>query len=60
MTVLGATLYAGFFGLAALWLFATGSEPATVAEPDHAQRPDQLNAVGAAASPCCASQSTQQ
>jgi len=48
MTGLGAALYCGFFGLAALWLFATGDGP----EPeDQDQRPLRSNSASAVAAP---------
>jgi hypothetical protein len=52
MTGLGAALYGGFFGLAALWLFLTadrGPEPGDSA-PDQPQRPDRSNSDRASAS----------
>ena len=45
MTALGATLYTGFFGLAALWLLLTsdgGAEPDDVSQ---SQRPDRSNST---------------
>jgi hypothetical protein len=64
MTGLGAALYGGFFGLAALWLFLTadrGAEPDDVV--DQAQRPDLSNSDSASAAhvgsrPCSASQAS--
>ena len=65
MTALGAVLYGGFFGLAALWLFLTAErvEPgeSDLADQDQpADRSNSDNAADAAAvsSPCCASQSS--
>ena len=64
MTGLGATLYFGFFGLAALWLFLT-SERFRAPEPqDQDQRPERSNSVSIAAGPLgsrpwCASHSSQ-
>jgi len=66
MTGLGAALYGGFFGLAALWLFLTadrGPEPDDA--PDQAQRPDLSNSESASAAQvgsrsCCASQASSQ
>ena len=52
MTGLGAALYGGFFGLAALWLFLTadrGPEPGDPA-PDQPQQPDRSNSDSASAS----------
>jgi len=44
MTGLGAALYGGFFGLAALWLFLTADRgPEPDAAPDQSQRPDRSN-----------------
>lgn len=62
MTVLGATLYAGFFAVAALWLLATNPDAAE--ERAHIRRADRSNSASAAAgplgsSPCCATQSSQ-
>lgn len=46
MTALGATLYGGFFGLAALWLFLTADDsPAG----DQGQRQDLSNSNKASA-----------
>lgn len=64
MTGLGAALYGGFFGLAALWLFLTadaGSAPH--GESDQPQRPDRSNSDNASATQvgsrsCCVSQSS--
>ncbi len=63
MTLLGAIVYAGFFGLAALWLLATAPGGATD-EAVHSQRQVRSNSTSAAAgpvgsSPCCATQSSQ-
>ncbi len=52
MTALGASLYAGFFGLAALWLYVTaprgdggqGSDPETGPGGDQDQVQDRSNA----------------
>ena len=60
MTRLGAALYGGFFGLAALWLFLTADHgPA----PDHVQRPEASNSESASAADagsrsCLASQAS--
>jgi hypothetical protein len=49
MTGLGALLYCGFFGLAALWLFATSDyRTAWIGRQGHAQRPERSNSVSAA------------
>lgn len=62
MTALGATVYAGFFAVAALWLLATNPDAAE--ERAQVKRADRSNSTRAAAaplgsSPCCASQSSQ-
>jgi hypothetical protein len=45
MTGLGATIYGGFFGLAALWLFLTADRGELAQDADHPtpQDPDQPN-----------------
>jgi hypothetical protein len=43
MTALGATLYGGFFALAALWLFVTSDGP----DEGQSQAPDFSNPVSA-------------
>jgi len=53
MTLLGGALYAGFFGLAAVWLAWTGErdEPTTqdgVAQPQAAERSNSARAAVAA------------
>jgi len=64
MTGLGAALYGGFFGLAALWLFLTADRaPEPDAVPDQIQRPDRSNSDNASEAhsgsrPCRASQSS--
>ena len=62
MTLLGATVYAGFFALAAVWLVATNPDAAE--ERAQSNRQDRSNSANTAAgplgsSPCCASQSSQ-
>jgi len=48
MTGLGAALYGGFFGLAALWLFLTADRgPEPDAAPDQGQRPERSNSESA-------------
>lgn len=67
MTVLGAAVYGGFFGLAALWLAATAPEKGAGSADQaraHSQFPERSNSVSVAAdlamsSPCCATQSSQ-
>ena len=65
MTVLGAVLYGGFFGLAALWLFLTSERvgPETPESAGQTHVADSSNSDSAAAasevsSPCCVSQSS--
>ena len=43
MTGLGASIYLGFFALAALWLFLTSDGPLTRGSADHDQRPERSN-----------------
>lgn len=48
MTGLGAALYGGFFGLAALWLFLTADRAPDGGEaPDQTQRPERSNSASA-------------
>jgi hypothetical protein len=49
MTGLGASIYLGFFALAALWLFLTSDGPLTGGSEDHDQRPDRSNSTNASA-----------
>jgi hypothetical protein len=49
MTGLGATLYVGFFGLAALWLFVTADRGEGRDAADQAQRPERSNSISATA-----------
>jgi hypothetical protein len=63
MTGLGAAIYGGFFGLAALWLFVT-AERAEGPGPDQPSEPVRSNSISMAetlvgSSPCSASQSSQ-
>jgi hypothetical protein len=51
MTGLGASIYIGFFALAALWLFLTSDGPLTPTGDDQAQRPDLSNSTSTSASP---------
>jgi hypothetical protein len=64
MTGLGATLYFGGFGLAALWLYLTSERFRARVPQDQGQRPEFSNSINVAAgslgsSPFCASQSSQ-
>ena len=45
MTGLGASIYVGFFALAALWLFLTSDGPLTQDSDDHGQRPERSNST---------------
>jgi hypothetical protein len=45
MTGLGASIYLGFFALAALWLFLTSDGPLTRGSGDQDQRPDRSNSA---------------
>jgi hypothetical protein len=45
MTGLGASVYLGFFALAALWLFLTSDGPLTRGSDDQDQRPDRSNST---------------
>ena len=49
MTGLGASLYLGFFALAALWLYLTSDGPLTRGSRDQSQRPDRSNSASTAA-----------
>ena len=49
MTGLGASIYVGFFALAALWLFLTSDGPLTRDSDDQSQRPDRSNSTNNAA-----------
>ncbi len=62
MTGLGAAIYGGFFGLAALWLLLTAERDAP--GPDQSNEPVRSNSLSMAetlvgSSPCSASQSSQ-
>lgn len=46
MTTLGAALYGGFFGIAALWLFLTSD--VMVARRDQSQAPERSNSASTA------------
>lgn len=45
MTGLGASIYLGFFALAALWLFLTSDVPLTRRSKDQGQRPERSNSA---------------
>lgn len=45
MTALGAAIYGGFFGLAALWLFLTQDGPGDEAVDGQGQRQDRSNST---------------
>ncbi len=49
MTGLGASLYVGFFALAALWLFLTADGPLSRDSDAQGQRPDRSNSTSTAA-----------
>ncbi|RDH75770.1 hypothetical protein DVS77_25230 [Mycolicibacterium moriokaense] len=49
MTGLGASLYVGFFLLAALWLFLTSDGPLTRTSDDQNQRQERSNSTSTAA-----------
>lgn len=49
MTGLGASIYLGFFALAALWLFLTSDGPLTRRSDDQGQRPDRSNSESTSA-----------
>jgi hypothetical protein len=49
MTGLGASIYVGFFVLAALWLFLTSDGPLTGGSDDQGQRPDRSNSASSEA-----------
>lgn len=45
MTGLGASIYLGFFVLAALWLFLTSDGPLMGRSEDQGQRPERSNST---------------
>ena len=51
MTGLGASIYLGFFALAALWLFLTSDGPVMGEPDDQDQRPDRSNSTNTSAEP---------
>jgi hypothetical protein len=63
MTGLGASIYVGFFALAALWLFLTSDGPLIKGSEDQGQRQERSNststsAAGDGSKPALASQSS--
>lgn len=63
MTGLGASIYVGFFVLAALWLFLTSDGPLTGESEDQSQQPERSNSTSTPAaddgsSPALASHSS--
>jgi hypothetical protein len=63
MTGLGASIYVGFFVLAALWLFLTSDGPLTGEADDQSQQPERSNSTSTPAaadgsSPALASHSS--
>ncbi len=63
MTGLGASIYVGFFALAALWLFLTSDGPLTRESEDQSQQPERSNSTSTPAavdgsSPALASHSS--
>jgi hypothetical protein len=64
MTGLGAAIYGGFFGLAALWLFWTADRAEASPQGGQSSEPVRSNSISVEAalvgsSPCSASQSSQ-
>jgi hypothetical protein len=51
MTGLGASIYLGFFALAALWLFLTSDGPLTGGVNDQGHDPDRSNSTSTEANP---------
>ena len=45
MTGLGASIYLGFFALAALWLFLTSDGPLSGGSADQGKRPERSNSA---------------
>ena len=45
MTGLGASIYLGFFSLAALWLFLTSDGPLAGGSDDYVHTPDRSNST---------------
>ena len=63
MTGLGASIYVGFFALAALWLFLTSDGPLIRESEDQSQQPERSNSTSTPAavdgsSPALASHSS--
>jgi len=51
MTTLGATLYTGFFAVAALWLFLTSDGPVDQVQSDNCEASDPAPALATASLP---------
>jgi len=51
MTGLGASIYLGFFALAALWLFLTSDGPLMGVRDDQGQDPERSNSTSTDAKP---------
>jgi len=51
MTGLGASIYLGFFMLAALWLFLTSDGPLTRRAENQVQQPERSNSPSTSAGP---------
>jgi hypothetical protein len=49
MTGLGASIYVGFFALAALWLFLTSDGPLIKGSEDQGQRQERSNSTSTSA-----------
>ena len=49
MTGLGASIYLGFFAIAALWLFLTADGPLSRGADDQGQSPDRSNSASTSA-----------
>lgn len=49
MTLLGGAIYAGFFGLAAVWLAMTGERDEPIEAEVQAQEPERSNSASVAA-----------
>jgi len=49
MTGLGASIYIGFFAMAALWLFLTSDGPLSGGSDDQGHRPERSNSTSTSA-----------